>query len=459
MISLKKGLRWQIGDGKSVRFWSDNWLFPYPINSIVTPTADTVNILVSDCFSAPGQWNISLLLSLVPPHIVSLISSIYLPQFSQVDKLVWGLTADGEYSVKSGALLAQGCLPANPVKVQFSWIWSLSVPPKIKNFLWKTCNDGLPTKSRLEKSHIFLPQQCVFCNSCVESIGHLCFACPFTIDVFQHLKASFDWPVPPTCLQNIDLSSFRSALEACLSLASKENISFYAFVWWFVWFFRNKLIFNDGTISSRKASFLISNFASSWLRVSSFESAASISSKAKPSKVSKKRSGPNLLWDPPRSGFFKLNFDGSKLPNGSASLGFIIRDSAGDAILVGGRSMGSNISILQAEAWALKEGMAAACSLNISNLVIEGDNLAVINAVRKVWNIPWEINNIISDIMVNLSSFSEFQVRHCFREANRVADAMARRAHQFPLLQIIYPPFDIDISMLIRKDVLGWPPD
>ena len=38
-------------------------------------------------------------------------------------------------------------------------------------------------------------------------------------------------------------------------------------------------------------------------------------------------------------GFFKWNFDGSKLSNNNASLGFVIGDSNGDAILVGGRPL------------------------------------------------------------------------------------------------------------------------
>lgn len=87
---------------------------------------------------------------------------------------------------------------------------------------------------------------------------------------------------------------------------------------------------------------------------------------------------------PPDLGLFKLNFDGSKISNGNASLGFVIHDSHGDAILARGRPLGCNTSIVQAEAWALKDDILAALSLNISKIIIEGDNLVIINAVRKV---------------------------------------------------------------------------
>lgn len=94
-------------------------------------------------------------------------------------------------------------------------------------------------------------------------------------------------------------------------------------------------------------------------------------------------------------------------------------------------------------------------SLNISNLEIEGDNLAVINAVRKIWKVPWKINNIILDVNANLLKFDTFQVRHCFREANKTTDLMALRGHSHSDLIYNYPPYDIDFSFFVRKDVLG----
>ncbi|WP_367242329.1 reverse transcriptase-like protein [uncultured Fluviicola sp.] len=62
----------------------------------------------------------------------------------------------------------------------------------------------------------------------------------------------------------------------------------------------------------------------------------------------------------------KLNFDGSKLNNGNASLGFVIRNSGGDVLLAGAKALGPNISIIQAEAWAMKERIRGALSRSIS---------------------------------------------------------------------------------------------
>ena len=201
----------------------------------------------------------------------------------------------------------------------------------------------------------------------------------------------------------------------------------------------NKLIFNDEVVSSRNASFIINSFALSWSKAIYAEKISSVSCGGHAPQSLNQCTGPDSCWSPPALDFFKLNFDGSKLSNGNASLAFVIREFHGDAILVWGRPLGRNSSILKAEAWALKDGIFAALSLNISKIIIEGDNLAVVNAVRKIWKVPWKICNIINDIDFNLYKFDFSQVQHYYREANKVADLMAHRGHTFLDLQYCYP--------------------
>ena len=121
----------------------------------------------------------------------------------------------------------------------------------------------------------------------------------------------------------------------------------------------------------------------SWSKALCAEEFGSISCGGQAPQCPNPRSGPATYWSRPTSGFFKLNFDGSKLSNGNASLRFVIQDYQGDAILAGGRPLGCITFILQVETWALKEGISAALSLNISNIIIQGDNLAVVNVVKK----------------------------------------------------------------------------
>ena len=64
---------------------------------------------VNSCISSSGQWDTHILLSLVPPHIVSHICSIYIPSETQSDSLIWGLTADVSTLLSLGLCLPKAC--------------------------------------------------------------------------------------------------------------------------------------------------------------------------------------------------------------------------------------------------------------------------------------------------------------------------------------------------------------
>lgn len=84
---------------------------------------------------------------------------------------------------------------------------------------------------------------------------------------------------------------------------------------------------------------------------------------------------------PPLQAFFKLNFDRS-VWDFSAASGVIIRDYKGTFIQATSFNFGSS-SVLIAEASPLHQGIQIAQGLGIKNLIIEGDNLLVIKALRK----------------------------------------------------------------------------
>lgn len=68
-------------------------------------------------------------------------------------------------------------------------------------------------------------------------------------------------------------------------------------------------------------------------------------------------------------------------------------------------------------------------SKTISNIHIEGDNLLVINAIKGLWQPPWQIVHIIEDIRILLNSFSAHTIRHVYREGNKAADLIANVGH------------------------------
>ena len=89
-------------------------------------------------------------------------------------------------------------------------------------------------------------------------------------------------------------------------------------------------------------------------------------------------------------------------------------------------------------------------------MIIEGDNLCVINALKGIWKCPWEEDMLIADFGIDLRSFRTVCLCHVFREVNCVADKLAFLGHETATSN---PDSDLELRVLIRKDALGWTTD
>nr|POF18361.1 putative ribonuclease h protein [Quercus suber] len=73
------------------------------------------------------------------------------------DTLIWPLTNDGEYSVRSAycMLISTEALlmPSSSVQANngMVWkkIWKIQTPNKIRNFIWRAAKDSLPIEQNL----------------------------------------------------------------------------------------------------------------------------------------------------------------------------------------------------------------------------------------------------------------------------------------------------------------------
>ncbi|XP_048498218.1 uncharacterized protein LOC125496718 [Beta vulgaris subsp. vulgaris] len=366
--AFRKGLRWIVGNGESISFWFDNWIFNNALVESSSIPIGSEDLKVSHFIDQDGQWDVSLLRQFVPIEISNSIANYFLPSNECNDTRVWGLAPDGNYSVESGVELL------------------------------------LPTKKRLELSHVFLPMECVFCNHHSEDSAHMFSKCPFTIDVFAELQVLLKWHVPPEIEDGVPFYSFLLSLKSSFSMPQVECM---AIVWWFVWYARNGVIFRQDSSSPQKVSHMVKAFAHnlsvSGVVVAGVDSSVSISAR----KKAKVNIRDQVVWSPPPGDYFKLNFDGSKLASGQAAFGFVIRDSAGIVRLCGAGTLDEADSILEAEARGLREGIRGARFLGIGKLIVEGDNLAVINAIKRIWKIPWMKNSIILDTVQDMGQFED----------------------------------------------------
>jgi hypothetical protein len=122
-----------------------------------------------------------------------LIYNIPLSKNSQLDKLVWRAMPSGIFKVKSAYYLEKErirqengkCSGGKGWEVFWKMIWGLKIPNSTKVFLWRACNNLLPTRANLRRKGMDLEENCVICIHEPESIQHVLWECPSAQDVWE----------------------------------------------------------------------------------------------------------------------------------------------------------------------------------------------------------------------------------------------------------------------------------
>ena len=75
---------------------------------------------------------------------------------------------------------------SNSRRSQNLWkiLWGLQVPNSTKVFLWRACNDILPTKEKLKKKGVVDDDRFCFCVVAKETVAHIIWECPSSQDVW-----------------------------------------------------------------------------------------------------------------------------------------------------------------------------------------------------------------------------------------------------------------------------------
>ena len=118
------------------------------------------------------------------PQEVDLIQSIPLCNSSVEDKLIWPYASSGQCTVQSGyKFLAKENLNnlttvgLNQDNGVWKLVWGLSVPNKLKNFLWRACRNVMSAEVNLRKRMILTFDICDHCNRETKNILHALWDC------------------------------------------------------------------------------------------------------------------------------------------------------------------------------------------------------------------------------------------------------------------------------------------
>ena len=191
------GSRWVVGNGEQIDIWKDRWL-PTPDSfKVVSPRTSLVSYKVAWLLDKETRsWDVHKVRSSFLPHEADTILGIAICPRLLKDSLIWAWTANGRFPVKSAYKIAKKCLKESSHKANagsaskndkmkslWNLIWKLKCPNKIKQFMWRSCRDILPTKHRLKARGIHIEDDCDQCGLS-ESTGHVFWGCKLAAKVW-----------------------------------------------------------------------------------------------------------------------------------------------------------------------------------------------------------------------------------------------------------------------------------
>lgn len=134
-----------------------------------------------------------------------------------------------------------------------------------------------------------------------------------------------------------------------------------------------------------------------------------------------------IPWMAPPLGWHKLNTDGSFSSDGLAGAGSILRDDKGKIIFSSCRQMFHTSDALEAELFALKEGLSLALHWSTLPLLLEVDCLEIVKLLKNE-DMDRSIHMSLIEEIKSLMKIRQTSIAHVKRDQNISAHFMANYA-------------------------------
>ncbi|XP_054789566.1 uncharacterized protein LOC129295114 [Prosopis cineraria] len=195
---------------------------------------------------------------------------------------------------------------------------------------------------------------------------------------------------------------------------------FFTAACWLIWKRRNVRIFEGRIISFQSISARVSAILQSMKKVSSHGRKLNWDGQ-------QPRCGPNT-WKPPPRNWFMLSVDGSFLPDSQrGGCGRVIRDFEGR--FVSGftlRPVGNDS--LTTELWAILMVLKHAWDTGLRQIMVASDSLEAVILVKEGNINVHQYRVLVEEIRLMMQRQSNISLMHVSRDANHVADFLARKA-------------------------------
>ena len=176
------GTCWILGDGRRVRFWRDNWLLNEPLykSSTVLIPEEILETKVCDLWQQGTGWIIQLMEPYLSIQNHLRLASLVIDEVTGAqDRMSWGGSKDGRFSVKSAyAFLTRDVVPRPNMEALYSRVWRVVFPERTRVFLWLVSHQVIMTNMERKRRHLSESSVCQLCKNGDESILHVLRDCP-----------------------------------------------------------------------------------------------------------------------------------------------------------------------------------------------------------------------------------------------------------------------------------------
>ncbi|CAN0827458.1 Putative ribonuclease H protein At1g65750 [Linum grandiflorum] len=414
---VREGCRWRLGDGRSIKVFSEPWLREEQNCYLDTVPSLQLNDLTVNDLLIPNLriWDEHLLNLLFCDRDIQAIRSMPPPMADGEDDVrIWRFEKRGEYSVRSAYRVAKDRDYTTTFWHDDSpWLslWRAPVQPKIKQLLWRILKGVASMRSNLQHRGVPVVDECAICSSESETAEHLFTRCSFATDCWR-LSGLAPWVehVPGFGFD------FKKWLFEVIQSGAAHRIQQILSILWGIWRERNERVFNHhSTIAHIVVQRSLEDLRE-WLA----SQETNHHHQGRPPTCDR--------WHPPDHGYLKCNLDAAIFPK-HIGLGLVIRDDVGRPLHYAMQRRPGRYEAREAEVTALAEALGWVRDMGYETCIFETDCQPVAQAVNGTTSDISEFGIRVAQCRAILAEKSQFTVNWVRRNRNRVAHELARRSH------------------------------
>lgn len=190
-----------------------------------------------------GGWDFNRVVSFVTEENRPELMAVVVDTVTRSrDRLSWGHTPDGKFTVKSAyAMLTNDETPRQHMGLFFRGMWRVVASERVRMFLWLVGNQAIMTNAERYRRHLSGTDMCQVCRGGTETIMHVLRDCPAVKGIWERFvprrrrNAFFSMQLFEWLYKNLNEKSVEGGIRVGYDLCVDYMVGVEVEVWECVW--------------------------------------------------------------------------------------------------------------------------------------------------------------------------------------------------------------------------------